>query len=74
MGEYSWDGFDEASVNVSYSVALLRKRTIPIEQPLLVGELVSTFGDREVSRGHRGGSSSAITSILNTEAAIFSLE
>jgi hypothetical protein len=40
---------------------LVRKRTIPIEPPPLVDEiLVSTFVDRGVSRGQRGGSPTVV--------------
>jgi hypothetical protein len=40
---------------------LVRKRTIPTERPPLVDKiLVSTFVDRGVSRGQRGGSPTAV--------------
>jgi hypothetical protein len=40
---------------------LVRERTIPTDRPPLVGEiLVSTFVDRGVSRGQRGGSPTVV--------------
>src|SRR5215469_10037536 len=38
------------------SMAVVRERTIPTEQPPPVGDLVPTFADRGVSRGQRNGS------------------
>jgi hypothetical protein len=41
--------------------SLVRERTIPTERPPLVNEiLVSTFVDRGVSRGQRGGSPTVV--------------
>jgi hypothetical protein len=37
-------------------VALVRKQSIPTEQPPLPAKLVTTFADRRVSRGQHGGS------------------
>jgi hypothetical protein len=38
------------------SVALVRKRTIPIERPPLVGEVSANFCGERMSRGQRNGS------------------
>jgi hypothetical protein len=37
-------------------MALIRKQTIPIEQPPLVGEVSVNFGGHRVPRGERNGS------------------
>jgi hypothetical protein len=38
---------------LTYSVALVRKRTIPIERPPLVGEISANFCGWSVPRGQR---------------------
>jgi hypothetical protein len=64
MGKNSrvWVGFQPyCSKNVlitdvtyllTYSVALVRKRTIPTERPPLVGEVNANFCGKRVPRGH----------------------
>ena len=47
---------DELGKVILNSVALVRERTIPTEQPPLVGEVSANFADRGVSRGQRNGS------------------
>jgi hypothetical protein len=39
---------------------LVRERTIATERPPLIDEIVSTFVDRGVSRGQRGGSPTVV--------------
>jgi hypothetical protein len=41
---------------LTYFVALVRKRTTPIERPPLVGEVNSNFSGYRVPRGQRDGS------------------
>jgi hypothetical protein len=41
-------------------MALARMRTIPTERPLLVGKVVPTFVDREMSCSQHGGSPTAV--------------
>jgi hypothetical protein len=54
------------------SVALVRYRTMPIERPPLVGEVVPTFADRRVLRGQRNGSPQSLVSAFLTGAATIS--
>jgi hypothetical protein len=44
---------DEATQFITYSVALVRKRTIPTERPPLLGEVSANFCGKRVSRGQR---------------------
>jgi hypothetical protein len=44
------------AVLAAYSVALVRKRTIPTERPPYVGEVSANFCGQRVLRGQRNGS------------------
>jgi hypothetical protein len=53
-------------------VALVRERTIPTEQPPLVGVVITTFAYRRASRSQRCASPTAVISAFYTGAATFS--
>jgi hypothetical protein len=51
-------------INNKNSMVVARERTITIKRHPLVGELMSTFADRGVSRSQRGGSPTAVLSVF----------
>jgi hypothetical protein len=51
-------------IQPTYSVALVRERTIPTERQPLSAKLVLTFVDRGVSHDQYGGSPTAVISIF----------
>jgi hypothetical protein len=53
------------------SVASVRERTIPPERSPLVGEVVPTFADREVSSGQRDGSPQPYSRFSRPEPLLF---
>jgi hypothetical protein len=61
----SWQMVHEAYVKKKKrnSVALVRKRTVPIERPPLIGEVSAKFCGENMSRGQRDGSPRPLISI-----------
>jgi hypothetical protein len=53
------------------SVALVRERTVPIERPLLVGEVSTNFCGWRVSRGQHNGSPRPYSWISRLELLLF---
>jgi hypothetical protein len=53
---------------------LVRERTIPTDRPPLVDEMLSTFVDRGVSRGQRGGSPTVVNVSFLDRSRYFSFK
>jgi hypothetical protein len=53
---------------------VVRKRTIPTEQPPLVSEVSANFCESRVLRGQRNGSPRPLISVFKTGAATFSFK